>query len=131
MKEESQTSPLTQNNVEALCNRDPLFALSLQSPTAVTALDDDLALESPKAESKSLPLSLESPEAEHNVEVVFSLATARETEQRRRFGRTRQFPRLGNVFGQRVGKQMPRLLRWSARKQPQYRTYNAFFKNVR
>ncbi|CAA2981064.1 Hypothetical predicted protein [Olea europaea subsp. europaea] len=38
---------------------------------------------------------------------------------------------IGEHFGQRVGEQMPRLLRWSARKQPQHRTYDAFFKNVR
>ncbi|CAA3003936.1 Hypothetical predicted protein [Olea europaea subsp. europaea] len=40
-------------------------------------------------------------------------------------------PEIGERFGQRVGEQMPRLLRWSARKQPQHRTYDAFFKNVR
>ncbi|XP_022841779.1 uncharacterized protein LOC111365460 isoform X1 [Olea europaea var. sylvestris] len=39
-------------------------------------------------------------------------------------------PEIGKRFGQRVGEQMPRLLRWSARKQPQHRTYDAFFKNV-
>ncbi|CAA2999493.1 Hypothetical predicted protein [Olea europaea subsp. europaea] len=38
---------------------------------------------------------------------------------------------IGERFGQRVGKRMPRLLRWSAQKQPQHRTYNAFFKNMR
>ncbi|CAA2960263.1 Hypothetical predicted protein [Olea europaea subsp. europaea] len=37
---------------------------------------------------------------------------------------------IGERFGQRVGERMPRLLRWSARKQPQHRTYDAFFKNV-
>ncbi|CAA2995579.1 Hypothetical predicted protein [Olea europaea subsp. europaea] len=40
-------------------------------------------------------------------------------------------PEIGERFGQRVGEQMPRLLRWSARKQPQHRTYDTFFKNVR
>ncbi|CAA2938469.1 Hypothetical predicted protein [Olea europaea subsp. europaea] len=30
-----------------------------------------------------------------------------------------------------IGERMSRLLRWSARKQPQHRTYDAFFKNVR
>ncbi|CAA2981926.1 Hypothetical predicted protein [Olea europaea subsp. europaea] len=39
-------------------------------------------------------------------------------------------PEIGERFGQRVGERMPRLLIWFARKQPQHRTYNAFFKNV-
>ncbi|CAA2982968.1 Hypothetical predicted protein [Olea europaea subsp. europaea] len=93
MKEESQTSPLTQNNVEALCNRRPslcpLSAVADRSHSlgrrSSTSKSLPVAVESPKAESKSLPLSLESLEAEHNVEAVFSLATARETEQRRSF----------------------------------------------
>ncbi|CAA3005806.1 Hypothetical predicted protein [Olea europaea subsp. europaea] len=37
---------------------------------------------------------------------------------------------IGERFGQRVGERLPRILRWSARKQPQHRTYDAFFKNV-
>ncbi|XP_022890387.1 uncharacterized protein LOC111405644 isoform X1 [Olea europaea var. sylvestris] len=39
-------------------------------------------------------------------------------------------PEIGERFGQRVGERLPRILRWSARKQPQHRTYDAFFKNV-
>ncbi|CAA2965900.1 Hypothetical predicted protein [Olea europaea subsp. europaea] len=39
-------------------------------------------------------------------------------------------PEIGKCFGQRIGERMPRLFRWSARKQPQHRTYDAFFKNV-
>ncbi|CAA3031996.1 Hypothetical predicted protein [Olea europaea subsp. europaea] len=39
-------------------------------------------------------------------------------------------PEIGERFGRRVGERMPRLLSWSARKQPQHRTYDAFFKNV-
>ncbi|CAA3027292.1 Hypothetical predicted protein [Olea europaea subsp. europaea] len=285
MKEESQTSPLTQNNVEALCNRRPslcpLSAVADRNHSlgrrSSTSKSLPVAVESPEAESKSLPLSLESPEAEHNIEAVFSLATARETKQRQsnpsefyecilqdtglmefdycipeearlrahisqrsnlkyvktvmdvfddrqrdkfrnspfgylaevaeiqfsaqliqqlvfrtirtdkgdEFDRVlkrrrlkervgyrrllhgfRSFwakkflkakrrqekevtytihgfpiamqvwayeavPEIGERFGQRVGERMPRLLRWSARKQPQHRTYDAFFKNVR
>ncbi|CAA2967472.1 Hypothetical predicted protein [Olea europaea subsp. europaea] len=39
-------------------------------------------------------------------------------------------PEIGKRFGQRVGERMPRLLSWSAQKQPQHRTYDTFFKNV-
>ncbi|CAA2933634.1 Hypothetical predicted protein [Olea europaea subsp. europaea] len=35
------------------------------------------------------------------------------------------------MFWSESWEQMPRLLRWSTRKQPQHRTYDAFFKNVR
>ncbi|CAA2980417.1 transcription factor bHLH128-like [Olea europaea subsp. europaea] len=38
--------------------------------------------------------------------------------------------KIGERFGQRVGERLPRILRWSTRKQPQHRTYDAFFKNV-
>ncbi|CAA2953456.1 LOB domain-containing protein 21 [Olea europaea subsp. europaea] len=37
---------------------------------------------------------------------------------------------IGERFGQQVGERLPRILRWSARKQPQHRTYDTFFKNV-
>ncbi|CAA3011564.1 Hypothetical predicted protein [Olea europaea subsp. europaea] len=39
-------------------------------------------------------------------------------------------PEIGERFGQRVGERLPRILRWSARKQPQHRRYDGFFKNV-
>ncbi|CAA2961754.1 Alpha beta hydrolase [Olea europaea subsp. europaea] len=39
-------------------------------------------------------------------------------------------PKVGKHFSKRVDERLPRLLYWSARKQPQHRTYNAFFKNV-
>ncbi|CAA2996729.1 Hypothetical predicted protein [Olea europaea subsp. europaea] len=38
---------------------------------------------------------------------------------------------VGERFVQRVGERLPLLLRWSAQKQPQHRTYDAFFKNVK
>ncbi|CAA2968509.1 Hypothetical predicted protein [Olea europaea subsp. europaea] len=38
---------------------------------------------------------------------------------------------VGECFAERVGERLPRLLRWSARKQPQHRTYDAFFKNIK
>ncbi|CAA2939780.1 Hypothetical predicted protein [Olea europaea subsp. europaea] len=37
---------------------------------------------------------------------------------------------IGECFGQRVGQRLPRILCWPARKQPQHRTYDAFFKNL-
>ncbi|CAA3015708.1 Hypothetical predicted protein [Olea europaea subsp. europaea] len=40
-------------------------------------------------------------------------------------------PEVGERFAERVGERLPRLLHWSARKQPQHRTYDAFFKNVK
>ncbi|CAA2980489.1 Hypothetical predicted protein [Olea europaea subsp. europaea] len=40
-------------------------------------------------------------------------------------------PEVGERFAERVGERLARLLRWSGRKQPQHRTYDAFFKNVK
>ncbi|CAA2956947.1 Hypothetical predicted protein [Olea europaea subsp. europaea] len=40
-------------------------------------------------------------------------------------------PEVGEHFAQQVGERLPRLLHWSARKQPQHRMYDAFFKNVK
>ncbi|CAA3032537.1 Hypothetical predicted protein [Olea europaea subsp. europaea] len=40
-------------------------------------------------------------------------------------------PEVGEHFFERVGERLPRLLRWSTRKQPQHRTYDVFFKNVK
>ncbi|CAA2993347.1 Hypothetical predicted protein [Olea europaea subsp. europaea] len=37
---------------------------------------------------------------------------------------------IGERISQRVGDRMPRLFRWSTRKQPQHHTYDAFFRNV-
>ncbi|CAA2960696.1 Hypothetical predicted protein [Olea europaea subsp. europaea] len=37
---------------------------------------------------------------------------------------------IGERFGQPVGERLPHIFRWSTRKQPQHRTYDAFFKNV-
>ncbi|CAA2984320.1 Hypothetical predicted protein [Olea europaea subsp. europaea] len=39
-------------------------------------------------------------------------------------------PEIGVCFEQRIGERMSRLLNWLAQKQPQHRTYDAFFKNV-
>ncbi|CAA3013029.1 Hypothetical predicted protein [Olea europaea subsp. europaea] len=39
-------------------------------------------------------------------------------------------PKIGERFGQRISERLPRILRWFARKQPQHRTYDTFFKNV-
>ncbi|CAA2957854.1 Hypothetical predicted protein [Olea europaea subsp. europaea] len=38
---------------------------------------------------------------------------------------------LGERFGERVGERSPRLLCWTSNKQPQQRTYDAFFRDVR
>jgi hypothetical protein len=40
-------------------------------------------------------------------------------------------PEIGTHFGQRIGERFPRLLSWTATKQSQMRTYDAFFKRVR
>ncbi|CAA2973241.1 Hypothetical predicted protein [Olea europaea subsp. europaea] len=40
-------------------------------------------------------------------------------------------PEVGERFTERVGERLPRLLHWSARKQPQHHTYDAFFKNIK
>ncbi|CAA3016604.1 Hypothetical predicted protein [Olea europaea subsp. europaea] len=37
---------------------------------------------------------------------------------------------IRECFSQRVGERIPQLHRWSARKQPQHHTYDAFFRNV-
>ncbi|CAA2971827.1 Hypothetical predicted protein [Olea europaea subsp. europaea] len=39
-------------------------------------------------------------------------------------------PKLGERFGERVVERSPRLLCWNSTKQPQQRTYDAFFKDV-
>ncbi|CAA2957643.1 Hypothetical predicted protein [Olea europaea subsp. europaea] len=39
-------------------------------------------------------------------------------------------PEIGDRFGQRLGERSPWLLGWTSTKQPQQRTYDAFFQNV-
>ncbi|CAA3003283.1 Hypothetical predicted protein [Olea europaea subsp. europaea] len=39
-------------------------------------------------------------------------------------------PKIGDRFDRRLGERSPRLLDWTSIKQPQQRTYDAFFKNV-
>ncbi|CAA2955916.1 Hypothetical predicted protein [Olea europaea subsp. europaea] len=39
-------------------------------------------------------------------------------------------PKLGDRFGERVGERSSRLLCWTSTKQPQQRTYDAFFRDV-
>ncbi|CAA2938764.1 Hypothetical predicted protein [Olea europaea subsp. europaea] len=39
--------------------------------------------------------------------------------------------KIGDRFGRRLGQQSPRLLNWTSTKQPQHRTYDTFFKNVK
>ncbi|CAA3001053.1 Hypothetical predicted protein [Olea europaea subsp. europaea] len=39
-------------------------------------------------------------------------------------------PEIGDRFGQRFDERSPRLLGWTSTKQPQHRTYDAFFKNI-
>ncbi|CAA3007370.1 Hypothetical predicted protein [Olea europaea subsp. europaea] len=40
-------------------------------------------------------------------------------------------PEIGDRFARRLGHQSPRLLSWTCTKQPQQRTYGAFFKNIK
>ncbi|CAA2992940.1 Hypothetical predicted protein [Olea europaea subsp. europaea] len=40
-------------------------------------------------------------------------------------------PEIGDRFARRLGHQSPRLLSWTCTKQPQQRTYDAFFKNIK
>ncbi|CAA3000664.1 Hypothetical predicted protein [Olea europaea subsp. europaea] len=40
-------------------------------------------------------------------------------------------PEIGDRFARRLGHQSPRLLSWTCTKQPQHRTYDAFFKNIK
>ncbi|CAA2977760.1 Hypothetical predicted protein [Olea europaea subsp. europaea] len=40
-------------------------------------------------------------------------------------------PEIGDRFARRLGHQSPRLLSWTCTKQPQHRTYDVFFKNIK
>ncbi|CAA2966458.1 Hypothetical predicted protein [Olea europaea subsp. europaea] len=40
-------------------------------------------------------------------------------------------PEIGDRFAWRLGHQSPRLLSWTCTKQPQQRTYDEFFKNIK
>ncbi|CAA2937308.1 Hypothetical predicted protein [Olea europaea subsp. europaea] len=40
-------------------------------------------------------------------------------------------PEIGDRFARRLGHQSPLLLSWTCTKQPQQRTYDAFFKNIK